>query len=517
MLLEAAPGSSREYLLLATGRLAKLERELSEAADKGFRLLPNGILRNPNVHTEEGVEIVLLLERTAGTTQRYAYRLAAASSDYEYVLGTSDVLTGTIEKEPLQAALRVLVREGYDVVGLASRSVDVKRRGALFGLGSERVRRVQHVLIGERSPERQPLTAAQEAEPAWREKYRLIAREPGPGLQEELSQAASAGYRLLLASPDAFPELVIVMEKTADPAGSNEYLLLGSGDVASLKEQMKTAAARGFRAHRRGIFREPLIVIMERRPGQQVEHDYSLVERSGTGKLKKQLLESAANGYLVAGVGTGVEVFYQHDGRSVSRHRHLVVMEKGVGPLAAPGPDATPTPDPSRHTLTLGATKPSSMEKRLNETAAQGYRITAASDFASLSFPGFVTDKLSFIVEKAAEPPATFEYRVLSAVRVSTMQKELNQAGAQGFRVVPYAILAKTARWGGDELLAVVEKAPGSAASYQYLVLSTKRKSTLEKEIEQARAEGWEVIGQIYRAGDHVAFLESSMQAKETT
>lgn len=48
-----------------------------------------------------------------------------------------------------------------------------------------------------------------------------------------------------------------------------------------------------------------------------------------------------------------------------------------------------------------------------------------------------------------------------------------------------------------DEIVGVLEKAPGSGRRYQYLVLDTMRTSTIQEEISQALREGYEVAAMV--------------------
>ncbi len=77
-------------------------------------------------------------------------------------------------------------------------------------------------------------------------------------------------------------------------------------------------------------------------------------------------------------------------------------------------------------------------------------------------------------------PPATDRYLLLATTRTSTMQKELNEAVARGYEVI--------AGSGGDEVLIIMEKA---AKPSEYLLLATARTTTLEKEINEAAARGF--------------------------
>lgn len=74
------------------------------------------------------------------------------------------------------------------------------------------------------------------------------------------------------------------------------------------------------------------------------------------------------------------------------------------------------------------------------------------------------------------------------------MEKEINQAADEGF-VFAYVMGGKTA-FGGNEVVVVMMKDPNVAGRRQYKLLATKRTSTMQKELQQAGDEGFEYCGQ---------------------
>jgi hypothetical protein len=150
--------------------------------------------------------------------------------------------------------------------------------------------------------------------------------------------------------------------------------------------------------------------------------------------------------------------------------------------------------DLSQEYLLLATKKTSTMEKELNQAAAAGYRIIAGTEMALL-------------LESVAEPPTTYEYQLLATTKTSTMQKELAVAAAQGFRLLPKTMMQKDRMFGGQEIVVVLEKAPGSSQRYEYLLLATTKTSTMQKEITQATEDGYEIVGMVSR-GEHVVIME---------
>ena len=153
--------------------------------------------------------------------------------------------------------------------------------------------------------------------------------------------------------------------------------------------------------------------------------------------------------------------------------------------------------------LLLATKKTSTMQKELSQAAAAGYRIIAGSRTSGT--------EMALLLESVAKPPATYEYELLATTKTSTMQKELNEAAARGFRLLPETMMQKEQMLGPLEIVMVLEKAPGSSQRYEYLLLATTLTTTMQKEITQATEGGYKVIGVVSR-GEHMVILERTAQ-----
>lgn len=147
----------------------------------------------------------------------------------------------------------------------------------------------------------------------------------------------------------------------------------------------------------------------------------------------------------------------------------------------------------------LATTRTSTMQKEINETAAQGYRIivgapTSGSEMALfLSRDGTVKDP--------------YEYKLLATTRTGTMQKELNEAADAGFRLIPSTMIAKKQLFGGVEIVMIMERAPNTKKRYEYKLLATTRTSTMQKEVTEAKNAGYVVVGMVSR-DEHMVVME---------
>jgi hypothetical protein len=162
--------------------------------------------------------------------------------------------------------------------------------------------------------------------------------------------------------------------------------------------------------------------------------------------------------------------------------------------------------DPENRYLLLSTVKTSTMQKELDEASAQGFRIISAASSCGQS-------EMVLFLERVAQPPDTYKYRLLATTRTSTMEKELNQAAQEGFRLLPRTITAKEG-FLSNEIVSVLELVPKSSKRYQYRLLATSRTSTLQKEVAQAEADGFVLVGLVGR-GENMVIMEKEAQANQ--
>lgn len=161
--------------------------------------------------------------------------------------------------------------------------------------------------------------------------------------------------------------------------------------------------------------------------------------------------------------------------------------------------------DPEQKYLLLSTIKTSTMQKELDAAAEQGFRILTAASSGGQS-------EMVLFLERAAQPPDTYKYRLLATTRTGTMEKELNQAAQEGFRLLPRTITAKEGLL-SKEIVSVLEQAPKSNKRYEYRLLATSRTSTLQKEVSEAESDGFELVGLVGR-GENMVIMEKELSAK---
>ena len=138
----------------------------------------------------------------------------------------------------------------------------------------------------------------------------------------------------------------------------------------------------------------------------------------------------------------------------------------------------------------LATNKTSTMQKEMQEAGDAGFHFIAVMG-GETAVGG---KEVVVLMGKAPEDKATYSYRVLATNRTSTLQKELHDAAAGGFFVVGQTIFESM--MGGKESAAIAEKssADSSAVRYEYKLVATSKTSTLQKELQQVADEGFEAV-----------------------
>jgi hypothetical protein len=139
----------------------------------------------------------------------------------------------------------------------------------------------------------------------------------------------------------------------------------------------------------------------------------------------------------------------------------------------------------------LATNRTSTMEKELNQAAAAGFRFEAV--MGGETFGG--SESVAIMSRKAGtEAKQRYEYKLLAANKTSTMQKELQQSGDVGFAYKDQTMFKTT--FGGKEVVAIMERDLSAPVQcFEYKLLATSKTSTMEKELKEAGSEGYEFVG----------------------
>lgn len=162
-----------------------------------------------------------------------------------------------------------------------------------------------------------------------------------------------------------------------------------------------------------------------------------------------------------------------------------------IDPTAAAA--ARPSADPSdqREFRLLATNKTSTMQNEMNQAADAGFHFEGTMG-GETSFGGS-----EVVVIMSRDPSAQkkrYEYKLLATSKTSTMRKELQQAANAGFEFKGQSVYSST--FGGKEVVVILERdSEAKLMQWEYRLLATKKTSTMQKELTEAGAEGFTFVG----------------------
>jgi hypothetical protein len=138
----------------------------------------------------------------------------------------------------------------------------------------------------------------------------------------------------------------------------------------------------------------------------------------------------------------------------------------------------------------LATSKTSTMQKEMQEAAAAGFRFIGVMG-GETSFGGS-----EVVVTMSREGKAgQYRYKLLATSKTSTMQRELQQAGDEGFEYRGQTVFSSA--FGGQEVVVILERDSSAAEwpRYEYRLLATSKTATLQKELSEAGNQGFSFVG----------------------
>ncbi|HMS41055.1 MAG TPA: hypothetical protein PKE69_12570 [Pyrinomonadaceae bacterium] len=153
--------------------------------------------------------------------------------------------------------------------------------------------------------------------------------------------------------------------------------------------------------------------------------------------------------------------------------------------------------------LVLSTKKISTMEKELDEVAAKGFRVLYGAPTQQYD--------MSILLKRIENPDSEpYTYKVLATSRLKTMEKELNDLAQQGFQLLPRTIIFKQG-FITAELVMLMERAPKSNKTYEYKLVQGRKETKVHKEIDAAAKEAFYPITMIV-LGETVVVLEREIR-----
>jgi len=161
-----------------------------------------------------------------------------------------------------------------------------------------------------------------------------------------------------------------------------------------------------------------------------------------------------------------------------------------VGPMSFGSHKALAQTQTAIEYRVLATTKTSTMEEELNDASEAGFRFqTVMGGDTALGGHEVVT-----VMSHGGEAKGHYRYKLLATSKTSTMQKELQAAADEGFEYRGQTVF--NSAFGGEEVVCILERDLDSKSHpSEYKLVATSKTSTLEKELREAGAGGFEVLG----------------------
>ena len=139
----------------------------------------------------------------------------------------------------------------------------------------------------------------------------------------------------------------------------------------------------------------------------------------------------------------------------------------------------------------LATSKTSTMEKEMRDAGAEGYRYTAVMGGETAVAGSEVVVLMGRDGDSASRK---YDYKLLATSKTSTMQKELQQASEMGFEYKGQTVFKSA--FGGEEVVVILERDPSATnkTRWEYRLLATSKTSTMEKELRDTSELGFEAL-----------------------
>lgn len=140
----------------------------------------------------------------------------------------------------------------------------------------------------------------------------------------------------------------------------------------------------------------------------------------------------------------------------------------------------------------LATSKTSTMEKELNEAAADGYHFAKAMGGKTAN--GGQEVVVAMVKDAEASGRSAFKYKLLATSKTSTMQREMQSLADEGYEYVEQTVFQSA--FGGREVVIIMEADPSRKATRSiYQLLATTKTSTMQKELQEAGSRGYVLLG----------------------
>ena len=127
----------------------------------------------------------------------------------------------------------------------------------------------------------------------------------------------------------------------------------------------------------------------------------------------------------------------------------------------------------------------------MQDAAAAGFRFGGTMG-GETAFGG---NEVVVVMSKVGAAAPRYQYRLLATTKTSTMQRELQEAAAGGFEGKGQSVFSSM--FGGKEVVVILERDRDATSKdrWEYRLLATSKTSTMQRELSEAGAQGFEYVG----------------------
>jgi hypothetical protein len=161
--------------------------------------------------------------------------------------------------------------------------------------------------------------------------------------------------------------------------------------------------------------------------------------------------------------------------------------------------------DDDQSYLILSTKKIQTLEKELDEVAAKGFRVLYGAPTVSF-------DLALFLKRGDRTESQPYSYKILATSRLATMEKELNEQAVKGFRLLPRTTVFKQGLLTA-ELVTIMEREFESKTAYEYRLVWARKEEKLQSKIDALIGEGFAPVTMI-TLGENVIIMEKINASK---
>jgi hypothetical protein len=143
----------------------------------------------------------------------------------------------------------------------------------------------------------------------------LLAASSTTTLQQELDRAGALGFRAVMGTTRGNAEMVVFLERDLKAGDKRQFRLIATNATGTFQKEMAEAAAQGYRAigptflnKPAGLIGNEIVVIMERTANPSKRYEYKLIATNQTSTIQSEWGVATSLDYKPVAVLTRAEV-----------------------------------------------------------------------------------------------------------------------------------------------------------------------------------------------------------------